>query len=59
MSIELKIAFTALTLFFLTAPIGFFGIGKKWFRWGMLAHWGPLAVSCVFFAAFVIRKVWQ
>lgn len=59
MSIELKLAATFLVLFFLTAPVGAFSIGKRWFRWGLCIHYGPLALAALSLAAFAIRKVWE
>ena len=59
MSIELKLGFTFLVLFFLTAPIGAFSIGKRWMRLGLCAHYIPLALCALSFAAFAIRKVWE
>lgn len=58
MSIELKIAVTALFLFFLTAPIAALSIGTRWCRIGLTVHYSPLAVAFLSIFVFAMRRLW-
>jgi uncharacterized membrane protein len=59
MTVLLKLSITFLVLFFLTAPVAFFAIGKRWQFWGVAVHWGSAALGAACAAAHLIFWVWS
>lgn len=60
MHVLLKIFWTGVVFYFLTAPAALWSIGRKrWDRWATGAHVGAAMIAAVAIAAWLLTKVWS